>query len=55
MENKDATNIYSCIDHVEQAIDDYVNFNEEAPQLLITNKVRNCTYCHEKAEYIIIK
>ncbi|NLJ58649.1 MAG: CxxH/CxxC protein [Tissierellia bacterium] len=53
MGNKDGKIIYSCSVHVEQAIDDYVNFNEAAPQILITNKVLNCTYCDKKAKYKI--
>lgn len=44
--------IYSCKEHVEMAIDDFVNEIEQAPQIIkIENK--KCSYCNEKAEYEI--
>lgn len=44
--------IYTCRDHVEMAIDDFVNKVEGAPQIV---KVQNgkCSYCKEDAEYEI--
>ena len=44
--------LYACFEHVEMAIDDYVNEKEEAPQII---KVQNqkCSYCKEDAEYEI--
>lgn len=46
--------IYACKEHVEMAIDDFVNSTEEAPQIIkIENK--KCNYCDEKAEYEIKK
>ena len=44
--------LYACREHVEIAIDDYVNEKEEAPQI---TKVQNqkCCYCKEDAEYEI--
>ncbi|HAQ39651.1 MAG TPA: CxxH/CxxC protein [Clostridiales bacterium] len=44
--------IYACKEHVEMAIDDFVNTAEAAPQII---KVQNerCSYCEEKAEYEI--
>lgn len=47
--------IYACKEHVEQAIDDYVNFCEAAPQLIKANEEQKCTYCHKGAEYKIDK
>lgn len=44
--------LYACLEHVEIAIDDYVNEKEAAPQIV---KVQNkkCSYCNEDAEYEI--
>ena len=47
--------IFACMDHVEQALDDYVNFQETPPQLNKTTETNKCTYCPENAEYIIKK
>jgi len=47
--------IYACMEHVEQAIDDYVNFLEAPPQLIKANEEQKCTYCPQNAEYIIMK
>jgi len=53
MENNNGKVIFACSEHVEQGIDDYVNFNEDAPRIMKTNKLQNCTYCNKKAEYKI--
>lgn len=45
--------IFACMEHVEQAIDDYVNSKEAAPQLIKTDKKEKCSYCKKNAEYII--
>lgn len=44
--------IYACREHVEMAIDDFVNKTETAPQII---KVENekCSYCKDDAEYQI--
>ena len=46
------TNIYACREHVEIAIDDFVNKKEIAPKII---KIKNekCSYCKEDAEYKI--
>ena len=48
------TVIYSCLEHVEMAIDDFVNNTEAAPEVL---KIQNekCSYCKEDAQYEIKK
>lgn len=45
--------IFACMEHVKQAIDDYVNSKEAAPQLIKTDKKEKCSYCKKNAEYII--
>jgi CxxH/CxxC protein (TIGR04129 family) len=47
--------IFACMEHVEQAIDDYVNFQEVSPQLIKIKEEQKCTYCSKNAEYIIMK
>lgn len=46
--------IHACRLHIEMAIDDFVNEEESAPEII---KVQNekCSYCEEKAEYEIKK
>ncbi|NLK64638.1 MAG: CxxH/CxxC protein [Tissierellia bacterium] len=45
--------IYTCMEHVEQAIDDYVNYNEAAPQLNKADEEEKCAYCQKTSEYLI--
>lgn len=46
--------IYACNEHVEIAIDDFVNDTEQAPQIVnVENK--KCSYCNEQASYEIKK
>jgi CxxH/CxxC protein (TIGR04129 family) len=45
--------ILACMEHVDQAIDDYVNCMEAAPQLNKANKEEKCAYCQKTAEYLI--
>lgn len=46
------TIIYACLEHVEMAIDDFVNKAETAPEV---QKIQNekCSYCKEEAQYEI--
>ncbi|NYB73193.1 CxxH/CxxC protein [Sedimentibacter hydroxybenzoicus DSM 7310] len=46
--------MYACREHVEIAIDDFVNDMEAAPQITVTDN-EICSYCNEKAEYRIGK
>lgn len=49
MDNDKAV-IYACTEHVEVAIDDYVNGKETAPEICrISDK--KCDYCSSEAEY----
>jgi CxxH/CxxC protein (TIGR04129 family) len=45
--------IFACMEHVGQAIDDFVNYNEAAPQLSKANEEDKCGYCQKTAEYLI--
>lgn len=51
-ENKVA---YACGEHVEMALDDYVNAEEKAPSIDKINIFENirCSYCKEQAVYIL--
>lgn len=42
--------IYACGEHVELAIDDYINYNEGAPEINCISG-RMCDYCKNSAEY----
>jgi CxxH/CxxC protein (TIGR04129 family) len=46
--------IHACEEHVDMAIDDYVNEFEEAPEVL-KDEVTQCHYCQHKAVYVIKK
>lgn len=43
-------NIFACNEHVNLAIDDFINKNEEAPEI-ITAENCICSYCNKKAIY----
>lgn len=46
--------IYACSLHIEEAIDNFVNCFEMAPQINKTDeKDTKCEYCNNKAIYII--
>lgn len=45
--------IFACMEHVDCALDDYVNIKEAAPELIRTNEEKKCSYCQKNAEYII--
>ena len=44
--------IYACEEHVDMAIDDYVNEFAEAPEVL-KEEINKCHYCQLKAVYVI--
>ncbi|MDW7668533.1 MAG: CxxH/CxxC protein [Bacillota bacterium] len=50
MNKKDS--IYTCIEHVEIGIDDFVNYNHQAPDLEMIEDEK-CDYCEKKAVYMI--
>jgi len=46
--------IFACLEHAELALDDYVNLEEMAPQILKTqDEKQKCSYCEKNAEYVI--
>lgn len=47
--------IYACLEHAELALDDYVNSEEIAPQILkIHAENQKCSYCEKDAEYEVM-
>jgi CxxH/CxxC protein (TIGR04129 family) len=49
---KESKIIYSCLEHCEMAIDEYVNSYEEAPCI---DKIsgKKCNFCQKEAAYKI--
>lgn len=48
--------IYACTEHIDIAIDDYVNSEEKAPEMKIVSEEqnKNCTYCIKRAKYVLL-
>jgi len=48
--------LYACIEHIEVALDDYVNQEENAPNMLEISDENQmiCSYCNEKAKYKLL-
>ncbi len=46
--------IYTCIEHAEMALDDYINEEETAP-LMEKCEDEICTYCTNKSAYKLSK
>ena len=48
--------IYACREHIDIALDDYVNEEEKAPQMKIVADIESfkCSYCENKAEYELL-
>ncbi len=44
--------IYTCEEHIDIGIDDFVNYIKQAPNIE-TVKDKKCDYCEEKAVYKI--
>jgi len=42
--------IYACIEHIEIALDDYINEKENAPNMQKCED-KTCSYCSDKAIY----
>ena len=51
--NKDIT-IYTCVEHIEMALDDYVNEAELAPAMEKCEDMV-CNYCSNKSAYKLSK
>ena len=49
----DEIKIYACKEHAEIALDDFVNDEEKAPQILKVQEEKKCSYCEKAAEYEI--
>lgn len=46
--------IYACIEHVEIALDDYVNEIEDAPNMQKCED-KTCSYCNNSSAYKLSK
>lgn len=48
--------IYSCKEHIETALDDFINFEGKAPTMNIILPLSDikCSYCVKKAEYELL-
>jgi CxxH/CxxC protein (TIGR04129 family) len=46
--------IYTCLEHIEMALDDFVNELEVAPAMEKCDD-RNCDYCNNKSAYKLSK
>jgi CxxH/CxxC protein (TIGR04129 family) len=43
---------FSCEEHIDMAIDDYVNYEGEAPEVL-RDSGHKCKYCDNVAVYVV--
>lgn len=43
-----------CDEHVEYALDDYVDYNELAPDVVVVNDVVKCDRCDQPAKYKLV-
>lgn len=43
-----------CDEHVEYALDDYVDYNELAPDVLVVDDVVKCDRCDQPAKYKLV-
>ncbi len=45
--------IFACKEHIEAALDDFVNFEEKAPHMVAIEDENNviCRYCEKEANY----
>lgn len=46
--------IYTCLEHIEMALDDFVNEVEVAPAMEKCED-KNCDYCNNKSAYKLSK
>jgi CxxH/CxxC protein (TIGR04129 family) len=48
--------IFACEEHIEIALDDFVNLEEKAPQMIKLSELENkkCNYCNNKSEYELL-
>ena len=44
--------IYACMEHIEMALDDFINYNEDAPNMEKCEG-KKCCYCENDAVYKI--
>jgi len=49
--------LYACKEHIEVALDDFINEEEKAPIMLEMSEDTNeaCNYCEQKAKYKVLE
>ncbi|MGE5628149.1 MAG: CxxH/CxxC protein [Solirubrobacterales bacterium] len=52
IEQQNKSRIYSCVEHIDQAIDDFLVKYETFPILLETKEIC-CSYCSKNAIYVL--
>lgn len=43
---------YACEDHIDIAMDEFINDNETFPEL-VDNTIEKCSFCHNNSKYEI--
>lgn len=48
--------LFACEEHIEVALDDYVNFEEKAPHMVMVTDENHdiCSYCEQEAKYRLL-
>lgn len=48
--------LFACKEHIEVALDDYVNHEEKAPHMIVIEDENNsiCSYCEQEAKYKLL-
>lgn len=48
--------LYACKDHIDVALDDYINLEENAPYMVEISDENQvvCSYCEQKAKYKLL-
>jgi CxxH/CxxC protein (TIGR04129 family) len=54
MEKKEIKTYVVCMEHVEYAIDDYVDFNELAPDVVQVTETITCDRCDQPAQFKLV-
>ena len=49
-------NFYSCDEHIDEVIDDFINLYNETPEIIFNNEFNEicCNYCSNYAKYLLL-